>query len=133
MEVGEITARLAPLLEGPEVELLMLFGSQATGRATAASDVDLAVLAAPGTDLEALRLAAIRRLGTDRVDLVDLRRAPPLLAMAVARTGRCLHQKTGVELARFTSLALRRYADTAKLRRAREQGLRAFLAERGLG
>jgi hypothetical protein len=64
--------------------------------------------------------------------VIDLRRAPPLLAMAIAREGRPLHEAAPGEFAEFVSLSLRRYNDTAKLRRLREEGLRSFLAERNL-
>jgi predicted nucleotidyltransferase len=123
-----VKARLAPLLARPGLRLAVLFGSTAAGRARVSSDVDIGVLY--DGDPEALRQEAVRLLGTDRIDLVDLRRASPLLAMAVAKTGRVLHEGETAAFASFASL--RRFNDTAKLRQARERGIRAFLAERGL-
>lgn len=54
----------------PEVELALLFGSQARGAARADSDVDIAVWA-PGADLLALGAELGRVLGKD-VDVVSL-------------------------------------------------------------
>jgi len=126
----EIQRRLRPLFGRPGLRLVLLFGSRASGRARPSSDVDLGILG--GGDPAALTVEAIRLLGTDRVDVVDLARASPLLAMAAARTGRPLHEGEAGAFAGFVSLAVRRYHDTAKLRRAREAGLKAFLESRGL-
>jgi hypothetical protein len=52
--------------------------------------------------------------------------------MAVAQRGHPVYEKSRGAFAAFASLALRRYNDTAKLRRLREDGLKNFLAERGL-
>lgn len=126
----EIEKRLAPLFARPEVNLVLLFGSYATGRARPASDIDLAILAEG--EFEAINEEVIRGLGTDRADVVDLRYASPLLAMVVARQGRRLYERARGAFAAFASLALRRYNDTAKLRRLREKGIKDFLSERGL-
>lgn len=110
--------------------LVILFGSRASGHARPDSDWDLGVLwaEAPPPSLDA---ELEQRLG-GRVDLIDLRRAPPLLLMACVRHGQVLFDATGSEFARFASLALRRYEDTKKLRRLQEASLQAFLAARGL-
>jgi len=83
-------------------------------------------------DLDALYLALAPRLGTDRLDLIDLRRAGPLLGMAVARTGRPLFEREPGAFREFQSLASRRYCDTDKLRRARRRAIHAFLEREGL-
>lgn len=83
-------------------------------------------------DLDALYLALAPRLGTDRLDLIDLRRAGPLLAMAVARTGRPLFERESGAFREFQSLASRRYCDTDKLRRAGRRAIYVFLEREGL-
>jgi predicted nucleotidyltransferase len=105
----------------PEVELVVLFGSTVTGRTHKHSDIDVAVfgILAP-------------RIGGDRLDLVDLRRAGPLLSMNVARTGRVLYERDPGAWRRFQSLASRRYCDTEKLRRAQKRAIQVFLEQHGL-
>ena len=106
MRVEEIPDRLHGLRDRvPDLELVVLFGSTAKGR---------------------------RRPGSDRLDLVDLRRAGPILAMGVARCGRLLYESEPGVFRRFQSLASRRYCDTAKLRRAQRRAIHVFLARHGL-
>ncbi len=115
-----------------DVQLLVLFGSAVKGRRPSARDIDLAVQCDGPADLDALYLAVAPRLGTDRVDLVDLRRAGPLLAFEVARTGRLLFERHPGTFRQFQSLASRRYCDTEKLRRAQRRAIQAFLEREGL-
>ncbi|MBK7586102.1 MAG: nucleotidyltransferase domain-containing protein [Myxococcales bacterium] len=77
------------LAEEPRVELALLFGSHASGRATSASDVDLGVRFAPGlcpTERRSLANRLERGLCAP-LDLIDLDDAPPLLRMEMARAG----------------------------------------------
>ncbi len=116
----------------PAVEVVVLFGSTAKGRARPRSDVDIAVRGDGPADLDALYLILAPRVGTDRLDLVDLRRAGPLLAFEVARHGRLLFERAPGAFRSFQALASRRYCDTAKLRRAQERAIRVFLERQGL-
>jgi len=128
-----IRRRLADLPEVmPDLRLLVLFGSAARDGAESESDIDLAVQCDALADIDALYLAIAPRLGTDRLDLIDLRRAGPLLGMAVARTGRPLFEREPGAFRVFQSLASRRYCDTDKLRRAGRRAIHAFLEREGL-
>lgn len=128
-----ITQRLADLPEVmPGLQLLVLFGSAVKGLARPRSDVDLGVRCDGPADFDALYLAIAPRLGTDRLDLIDLRRAGPLLAFEVARTGHLLFERHPGAFREFQSLASRRYCDTEKLRRAGRQVIHRFLEREGL-
>ena len=90
-----LLAKLAAVLE-PRDEILeaYLFGSTASGRAQAHSDVDIAVYlgeARPPTSafgyVADLSTELVRALETNRVDLVVLNDAPPLLYHRVLRDG----------------------------------------------
>lgn len=116
----------------PDLQLLVLFGSAVKGRAGAKSDLDLAVLCDGPADLDTLFLALAPRLRTDRLDLVDLRRASPILAFEVARSGRLLVERSPGLFRQFQSLASRRYADTRKLREAQRRAIQVFLQQEGL-
>jgi predicted nucleotidyltransferase len=128
-----IAERLADLPKAaPGLQLLVLFGSAVTGRARSRSDVDLGVQCDGPADLDALYLDIAPRLRTDRLDLIDIRRAGPLLAFEIARTGRLLFERDPGAFRRFQSLASRRYCDTEKLRRAGRMAIHAFLEREGL-
>lgn len=122
---AEIDERLRAVAEAKsEIEVLALFGSFARGDTHAASDIDIAV---QGGDIERLRVDLMRELQTERIDLIDMRRAPPLLAMTIAKDGRVLFEKTPGVFNAFVSLAFRRYCDTAKFREHRRAALRDFV------
>ena len=129
----DVGRRLADLpVAVPDLELLVLFGSVVRGRARTRSDVDLAVRCARRADLDTIYLAVAPRLGTDRVDLVDLRAAGPLLSFEVARTGQLVFERRPGAFREFQALAARRYGDTEKLRRAGRRAIHVFLEREGL-
>lgn len=118
--------------QAPDLQLLVLFGSAVKGRRGARSDLDLAVLCDGPADLDALYLILAPRFRTDRLDLVDLRRASPILAFEVACSGLLLLEKFPGLFRQFQSLAARRYADTRKLREAQRRAIEVFLHQEGL-
>ena len=133
MSAESIVRRLADLPAAvPALRLLVLFGSVARERARRGSDVDLAVQCDGVADRDALHRELATRLGTDRVDLVDLRRTSPLLAFEIARRGRVVYERTPGTFRQFQSLASRRYCDTEKFRRLQRRAIHAFLERRGL-
>ena len=69
----------------PGVELLLLFGSRARGDDQPRSDWDFGYLATDALDVAAWLGTLVELVGTDRVDLVDLRRAGGLLRYQAAR------------------------------------------------
>lgn len=82
----------------PDVLAVYLFGSQATGQATAESDLDLAVLL-PGYAQPLQLWEVASQLAAQRhcdVDLVDLRAASTVMQYQIVMTGRCLYAR-GVE------------------------------------
>src|SRR5262245_46928863 len=97
IDAALLPAKLRVLLDArPEVLDAYLFGSAATGSAQAHSDVDVAVYLADPRACEStstlgyaadLTTFLTQALGTDRVDVVILNDAPPLLYHRVMRNG----------------------------------------------
>jgi len=118
--VAEIERQLRPAA-------VLLFGSEATGRANALSDVDLAVL----LDRHATTpILTIRTVASDveaivgrPVDLVVLNAASPVIAMQVLRGGRLLSCASAECLEEFTVRTLTDYADLKIVRRPIEERL----------
>ena len=131
-DVADLQIRLHPLCEHYRLHLIILFGSAVTGLRGPETDLDLAVLGDAPLDLVAVTTEMIRLLHRNDVDVVDLRRASPLLAMEVARHGRLVYEREPGMHREFISLAVRRYIDTKKLRDAQKDAIDRFLASKGL-
>ena len=107
----------------PDLQLIVLFGSQAKETATARSDWDIAVKKTPGTypgmqffTLQK-KIADVLEISFDKIDLIDLRTASPLLSFAIAREGKPLYEEIPGTFRVFQVKASKVYADTAKIRR----------------
>src|ERR1700691_1650720 len=101
--------------------LFILFGSQSKGHANAASDFDIGVVADKPLDLEeknklSEEIAKEFNFPEDKIDLVDLNEASPLLQMEVAKSGRLL-KGNDYDFFKFKLLAWKRYQHTAKFRK----------------
>ena len=126
--VKEIKEKLPPLFEEEGLQLVLLFGSMASGKAHGRSDIDLGFLFDEPQDILALTNRVIRLLRNDRIDVVDLRHASPLLNFMAEP----LYERSPGLFNSFYSLAVRRYIDTKKLRKVQEIVINSFIRERGL-
>jgi predicted nucleotidyltransferase len=102
----------------PEIQAAFLFGSQASGRARADSDVDVAVLiddaaarAAARTRLRRVIEAFAAHVAADRLDVVILNDAPPALAFQVLKSGELAFERDRVALHRFRVRTYARHSD----------------------
>lgn len=127
-------ARLSALADRfsdfPEVVAVYLFGSVARETRRKLSDVDIAVLTRGARASRSRRAArsltvyvqaACDALGTDRVDVVLLDRAPIVLRHEVFREGKPLLVRDPEALSRFRLESSRVYLDTIPLRRTFEE------------
>lgn len=112
---------LDSLLEQEDVLLAYLFGSL-TER-DAATDVDLALLRDGGSVLS-LWAPLVDCLGTERLDLVDLASASPVLRFEILRHGKLLYAADEEVVERFTMDTLHHYRDTAPLRARQREYLK---------
>lgn len=79
LELRQVARLRAVAERHPALELLVLLGSRARDDAHAGSDWDLGHLSGDALDVGTLVADLTSALGTDDVDLVDLRRASALL------------------------------------------------------
>ena len=134
MEISqEQKTTIATIAKQFRLRLLLLFGSQATGLTHAKSDVDIAVLAERPLDeldiRDALNEALMRVFRRSDVELVDLRRAPPLLQRDATAEGRLLFEEKPGVYDRFQLFAMKHFMETKPLRDLRRARLREFLAQ----
>lgn len=111
------------------LRLVVLFGSAARQEQDP-RDLDLGVVGSGPLDVVAITNALTRALGTQSIDVTDLRRADPVLLALAARDGRALFETEPGVFAQFVSVAARRFADTRKFRDAQAQALRAAIGPR---
>ena len=112
---------LPVIFEQHGVELVYLFGYLARGEI--GKDVDLAILTQAEPAFR-LRAEIIECLDTERLDLVDLRRASPSLRFEVISTGRMIYCTDQITVERFEIDTLHQYRDTAYLRAQQMEDLR---------
>jgi predicted nucleotidyltransferase len=132
ISIEEIRNRLAPIFKDEGLKIALLFGSAVLGKVHNQSDIDLAFLFDRPADILSLTNSVIRLLHADNIDVVDLRRASPLLKFSVAKNGRLLYERQPGLFNEFYSLAFRMYVDTKKLRDAQAIAIQHFLKTRGL-
>lgn len=129
----EIKDRLKPVFQDEGLQLVLLFGSVVSGGSHRHSDIDIAFLFDTTVDILSLTNRVIRLLHVDNIDVIDLRRASPLLKFSAVNKGNLLYEREDGIFNTFYSLAFRMYIDAKKLRDARTSAIKHFLRERGLG
>ena len=115
--------RLAPLFEREGVLLAYLFGSLAKG----GEANDLAILV-ENQPAYRLRAPIAECLGIERLDLVDLHTASPVLRFEILSGGRLLYASNEEAQNRYELETLHLYRDTRHTRRRQEQYLRERIA-----
>jgi predicted nucleotidyltransferase len=130
LSIIDIKDRLIPLFRKKGLQLVLLFGSMAKGSVHRKSDIDLGFLFDEPVDVVSLTNEVTKLLHSDRVDVVDLRRASPLLKFSAAQKGKILYERAEGVFNEFLSLSFRMYVDTKKLRDAQGEIIRDFLEKR---
>lgn len=105
--------------------LIIAFGSQISGRSVEKSDFDFAILADKSLSLSdrvdiSEYLAKKFNINEDKIDIVDLYTASPILKFEVAQKGNFIDGEHA-DFIRFKVRAFKEYVDTAKFRRMREK------------
>lgn len=97
----------------PEIELVYLYGSHASGLQRPDSDLDLAVSAPladfPELKLDLLGLLALRK--TENVDVAFFQQSTPLLRFQMVRCNRLLYCRPDVDAGTLFSRCLNEYFD----------------------
>jgi len=116
---------LSPFFEREGIQLAYLFGSLAgTGKKAKRSpgDVDLAILTKSGPAY-VLKEELQEILDTDRLDLVDLRRASPVLRFEILRSGKPIYVLDECIRDGYEMETIHIYRDTEPMRRRQSAAL----------
>ncbi|MDP3296208.1 MAG: nucleotidyltransferase domain-containing protein [Thermodesulfovibrionia bacterium] len=112
------------------IELLIVFGSQASGKIHPSSDIDVAVKFRQGAEISKLKLIyKLNDLFSGRnIDLVILRtETDPLLLFEIFLNGRLLYEKYPDLFDKERLRAWKLYIDTEKLRLMQRKYLKEFV------
>ena len=126
---------LRDIIEKYHIKLLVVFGSYGTERFRPDSDIDVAYESRVNLSCnEEMQLLSdlMMYFKRDKIDLVNLAKAVPLLMYEIACNSRPLYEE-GESYLMFKLRASARYADTRFLREARKQWLNEQIGQDGGG
>lgn len=127
------TALIKKIARKYKLELLLLFGSRADGKASPDSDFDVAYLAKADLDLnrEAKLITDLApAFSSDNIDLVNLRKATPLLFYSITTQCQVMFQADDMIFPTMRAYAFKKYVETKPLRQLQYEKLKARI---GLG
>lgn len=133
INVNEIKSQTRELAEKYRLSLLLLFGSQVTGRTHPQSDLDFGFLSGSPMSLKEIAVMQFdfsRRLKLENIELVDLKNAPPFLLKQVAQKSVLLYEKEPFVFSRFKIYALKLFMEAKKLLALRLSSLNKFLQQK---
>ncbi len=129
----EITTKkkeIAEIAHKYDLDMVVLFGSQATGRTHPKSDIDIGYTSSQSIELDTrfeVGNDISKLLSRDDIELVDLRRVSPLMKKIVSDEGIVLYeQRPGMFIA-FCIYAFKLYVETEFLRQLRYESLKHFI------
>ena len=126
MDMEKIKPKIAKLADKYRLSLVLLFGSQVTGKVHAKSDVDIAYLSEKPlglTEESAISVALMQIFKTNFVDMVSLRNAPPLLQKEIADSAIVAHESRKSLFNEFVINAIKKYFETKPLFNLRSEYL----------
>lgn len=100
------------------LELILLFGSQVSGTVHKESDFDLAYLGEKDLNLkeEAKLIIGLSLIfKSENIDLVNLRKASPLLLYAVTSNCRVIYEKNPLVFSKIRAYAFKKYVESQPL------------------
>ncbi len=126
----EIKYKIEKLAEKYHFLMLVIFGSQAKGKTNSQSDIDLAYLSAEKLDLiEEARLVCdlMPVFKSEKIDLVNLAKAPPLLLKQIFDNHQILFCRDKKIYHTYQIYALKKYLEAKPLFQLRSESLAKFL------
>ncbi|WP_017306106.1 type VII toxin-antitoxin system MntA family adenylyltransferase antitoxin [Spirulina subsalsa] len=135
----------AILQELPYLKMLILFGSRARGNPHAQSDWDFAVLydhelyeqmIQTAQSWEFLKIYMVFsdyfQIPSEKIDIVELERCPPLLAYQIAEYGKLLYEEETGLFEKFRQQVVMTEQELLEQRKMLRDSLESFLQKRGV-
>jgi predicted nucleotidyltransferase len=126
----EIIEKIKECARSNEIDLVVLYGSQATGVVTSRSDIDLAVRSKK-TKIDykyfTKLLEEYTKIIGEKIDFVLINNAPPLLRRHISLYGKVLYEEKEGCFNNFKVESAHIYADTEKFRKENSLYVENFL------
>ena len=131
IDTDKIKPQIKKLAQKYGLSLVVLFGSQVTGRTHKESDVDFAFTAdkyiSPRETAEIIfDFTRCLKIGAN-IELVNLKNASPLLLKQIAMNSLLMHEKEPHAYNLFKIYAIKKYMEDSKLLKLRNLSLNKFL------
>lgn len=125
---SDIEKKLAGFLSDyPEIAFAYLFGSQATGKATMKSDVDIAFFFNENQQPDMDQLLQIEdritSLLKQEIDILVLNNATPVIRMQVLKKGKRIFENAHQSFIRFFIKTVNEYDDLKRVRQVNERNI----------
>lgn len=118
MNLKEIQPKIKKLAKKYHLSLVLLFGSRVSGYTHKKSDFDIAYLSEKPLNLMAeakLICDLMLVFKSDKIDLVNLKKAPPLLFYSILNNCTSLYEKYLFTTANLQNYAYKKYVETKPL------------------
>ncbi len=123
MDFTIIQPQIEELAKKHNLDFVVLFGSQATGRTHEKSDIDLAVISKSNFDITSVTMDLYNVFKRDDVEVVNLGLASPTLMHAVVRDGKLLYEREERMFFKWKLYAIKIWMETKWLRDLRAKKL----------
>ena len=120
MNIDTNTPLISALAKKYQIDFVVLFGSQATGRTHSKSDIDIAVIKRGEVNTARLAVEFEKIFKRDDAEVINLASASPTLMHVVSRDGRLIYEKEPGSYLRWRVYAAKIWMDTEWLRRMRD-------------
>lgn len=130
LEINKIKSKMKKIAKKYQFSLVLLFGSQATGKIHANSDVDIAFVSEEylrPSDVAKIQLEISQELKIKNLELVDLKNATPLLLKQIAQKSILLYEKEQSLFANFKIYGFKRFMEAKDLLKLRDLSLDKFI------
>lgn len=130
LEINRTKPEIKKLAKKHQLSLVLLFGSQASGKTHTHSDTDIAFISEKylrPIDVAKIQFEISQKLKIKNLELVDLKNATPFLLKQIAQKSILLYEKESSLFASFKIYGFKRFMEAKELLALRNLSLNNFI------
>lgn len=121
INIDELKSKIIPIAQKYNLKLVVLFGSQASGRTHKNSDIDIAILGDGDFNMTNLTIDFYDFFKREDVEVVNISSASPTMMYVIVRDGKLLYENEYGAFLKWKFYAMWVWRDTAWLRHLRDK------------